>query len=303
MKRKAFSLLALLSITLLAIIAIQIPMRAQAAPAHPKPRGQQAHPVHFVYPGNHIFAGTGGNLQYGGGPVMGGTTHVYAIFWEPTGSTVSANYNSLITRYFNDVGGTGLYNNNSQYTDSNNNAPTTTSFAASWVDTAAYPSSTLLDADIQNEVTNALTTNNWTASIDNIFFVFTSAGENVCFDSAQTQCSFTTFCGYHSYFSTNTIYAVIPYIGGVQGCDPSTGPNNDDADSAINVVSHEQMEAATDPLLNAWTDSSGQEIGDKCNFTFGPTAADGSDATWNNDPYIVQEEWDNAQNGCAMSGP
>lgn len=37
-----------------------------------------------------------------------------------------------------------------------------------------------------------------------------------------------------------------------------------------NVTSHEQMESATDPLLNAWLDSQGQEIGDKCNFTFGP---------------------------------
>jgi transposase len=131
--------------------------------------------------------------------------------------------------------------------------------------------------------------------------LFTAQNETIC---SGSECSFTTFCGYHSTFGTNSIYAVVPYVGGVQGCDTASSPNNDnDADSAINVVSHEQMEAATDPLLNAWTDSSGQEIGDKCNFTFGPTASDGSNVNWNGNPYLVQEEWDNAQNGCVIAGP
>ena len=53
-----------------------------------------------------------GNVVYNGGPVMAGTMNVYAIFWEPA-NNVSANYNTLIKRYFNDVGGSPLYNNNS----------------------------------------------------------------------------------------------------------------------------------------------------------------------------------------------
>ena len=75
------------------------------------------------------------------------------------------------------------------------------------------------------------------------------------------------------------------------------------ADETINVTSHEQMEAATDPLLNAWLDSSGQEIGDKCAWTFGTTNADGSNVNWNGNPYLVQQEWDNAQSGCVLTGP
>ena len=50
-----------------------------------------------------------GNLQYHGGPVMGGTARAYAIFWEPGGSYVSSTYNSLILQYFGDVGGSSLY--------------------------------------------------------------------------------------------------------------------------------------------------------------------------------------------------
>ncbi|MBV9614922.1 MAG: hypothetical protein JO031_05610, partial [Ktedonobacteraceae bacterium] len=80
-------------------------------------------------------------------------------------------------------------------------------------------------------------------------------------------------------------------------------PNHSDADQTINVTSHEQMEAATDPLGNAWTDSSGNEIGDKCAWRFGPHNAGGGDVTWNGHNYIVQKEWDNKAGGCTLTGP
>ncbi len=53
------------------------------------------------------------------------------------------------------------------------------------------------------------------------------------------------------------------------------------ASQTINVTSHEEMEAASDPELNAWIDSSGQEIGDKCAWQFGPTNARSGDVTSN----------------------
>ena len=58
-----------------------------------------------------------GNVTYHGGPVMAGEMQVYAIFWEPAGSSVSPRYNHLLRRYFRDVGGSGLYANNRQYPD------------------------------------------------------------------------------------------------------------------------------------------------------------------------------------------
>ena len=57
------------------------------------------------------------------------------------------------------------------------------------------------------------------------------------------------------------------------------------------------MEVATDPLVNAWIDPAGAEIGDKCAWNFGGIA------TFNGHPYFVQKEWDNAINGCVMAGP
>ena len=67
---------------------------------------------------------------------------------------------------------------------------------------------------------------------------------------------------------------------------------------------HETGEMLTNPDLNAWYDSSGQETGDKCAWIFGPTNQYGGDVTWNGHTYEVQKEWDNhLSRGCVLSGP
>ena len=275
---------------ILAIVAMS-PLSVFAATKH--------HTPHFYQKGNARSLGS--NLRYFGGPVMYGTANVYAIFWEPTGR-VQSNYNSLIQRYFGDVNGSGLYHNNTQYHDSASRYPSAEHLSASWVDTSAYPRSPLLDGDIQNEVSHAQRAKGWSSSIHNIFFVFLQANENLCFDNTYTQCASNYFCAYHNYFGSSTIYTAMPYAASFS-CNPGTSPNHNDADQTINVTSHEQMEAATDPLLNAWYDSSGNEIGDKCAWIFGSLNSSGGDVTWNGHSYIVQKEWDNYRRGCVLSGP
>lgn len=239
------------------------------------------------------------NVTYHGGPEMVRTSADFAIFWEPTGSYVSSTYNSLILRYFGDVGGSALYHNNTQYHDRSGNYPDYSVLGGSWVDTAAYPSGTLSDAQIQAEVTHAQAVRGWrwTSDYDKIFFVFTAKGENICNGS---DCSFVNFCAYHSFFGTSTQYAAMPYTGtALSGCGVPYSPNNDiDADSTINTTSHEQMEAATDPHSNAWSDVWTDEIGDKCQGNY-----NGGNVTWNGHKYLVQEEWDNATSGCVLAGP
>ena len=243
------------------------------------------------------------NLLYHGGAVMGGTSRVYAIFWEPAGWFVSSTYNSLITRYFNDIGGSPLYHNNVQYRDSGGNLASNAVLAGTYVDRTPYPSNPISDAQVQVEVTHARAVNGWATSIHNIFFVFTARNESICI--SPSICSFTTFCGYHGFFGSGTIYAAMPYTGtSLGGCGVPASPNRDfDADSTINVASHEQNEAATDPYLDAWFDASGNEIGDKCNFNFGSILPSGGDVVFNGHPYMVQKEWDNLKGGCVLSGP
>ena len=302
MRKRVFPVFALLTLILAFVAMAVVPSNASAATTS----SSLHHKAHLLLKKdlrrhNNAVPFAGSNLTYNGGPVMGGTTNVFAIFWEPTGN-VSANYNSLIQRYFGDVGGSPLYNNNIQYTDSGGNFPSNAVLAGSWVDSSAYPESPLLDSDLQNEVTNAQNVNGWSSSINNVFFVFTEAGQDVCIDSTLSQCASNTFCAYHNVFGNNTIYAAMPYAASFS-CNPGSSPNNDDADQTINVTSHEQIEAATDPLLNAWFDSSGNEIGDKCAWTFGALDANGGDVNWNGNEYIVQQEWDNNVSGCVLSGP
>jgi hypothetical protein len=302
MRRRVFLTL-VLPMVMMALAALALtPMKAFAATSS----SATHHPAHFFWHSNarqpsRVKPAASNNLLYNGGPVQDGTTTVYAIFWEPT-NNVSTNYNSLIQRYFNDVGGSGLYHNNTQYTDSYGRYPSNTVLGGVWVDTASYPESPLLDSDIQNEVSRAESVKGWTSSLQHTFFVFTEANEDLCFDSTYSQCASNAFCAYHSYFGSNTIYAAMPYAASFS-CNPGSSPNNDDADQTINVTSHEQMEAATDPLLNAWYDSSGSEIGDKCAWIFGPLNSSGGDVIWNGNSYIVQEEWDNYVGGCVLSGP
>ncbi len=290
----------------LLLVTFAAPLTANASTT-----GATQHTAHFLshvvmqHPQNsQPFARfAGNNLTYHGGPVQAGTANIFAIFWEPTGD-VSARYHSLIQQFFGDIGATGLYHNNVQYTQSGGGSPSNARLAGTFVDNHAYPESPLLDSDIQNEVTHAQSVNGWTSAVNNIFFVFLQRNQDLCFDSTQSQCASNTFCAYHSTFGANTQYAAMPYAASFScRAGNQTEPNNDDADLTINVSSHEEIEAATDPLLNAWFDANGQEIGDKCNFNFGRRNSHNGDLTINGHTYEVQREWDNNRNGCVMSGP
>jgi len=318
MKKGFFSLLGLVAVVVIALM----PATSFAAPST---RAATSHKVHIFH--SHAqpskTALTSSNIPYNGGAVMASIIQVYAIFWEPPSSSVSANYNSLIERYFKDVGGSPLFKINKQYTAADPSIfPSNAVLAGTLVDTtSAYPRpSPLLDSDIQNEVTHAQSVKGWSSGTDTIFFVFTEKNEGLCVDSSQTSCTpdvtsstnTNSFCAYHGFFGLDTIYAAMPYAASPSfnfGCTTGgnlglagASPNNDDADQTINVTSLEQMEAATDPLLSAWIDNTNNvEIGDLCAFAFGPGNLQGADVLWNKNPYIVQQEWSNAISDCTLT--
>jgi hypothetical protein len=140
----------------------------------------------------------------------------------------------------------------------------------------------------------------WTGGTSKIFFLFTSSGEGSCFNS--TSCSYTQYCGYHSFFTNGSgqtvIYGNEPF-GDTAHCQVSgaPSPNNDPtADSAVTVLSHELAEAITDPLLNAWRGADvSHEIGDLCNFYYGYQSWDGglANAMYNGRFYLLQTEYSN----------
>lgn len=247
------------------------------------------------------------NMTWHNGPIMAGTVNVYAIYWEPKGLKVDANYNKLLNRYYGDVGGTGLYKILTQYKGSNG-TPGSAKLAGSWVDSSkkdAYPSGAILSpADILQEVQRAMKANKWSAGASNYFPVYTSEGAGSSVSGA---------CAYHT-ISNGIIYAHDVYPSGGCLAYASQSPNNCAAcDASISISSHEQFEAASDPDTSTgwfYQNTSG-EIGDLCTFgwqsgpQFGNLKYDNGKANqkWNGHFYIVQEEWNNAKTGCTQSGP
>jgi len=72
------------------------------------------------------------------------------------------------------------------------------------------------------------------------------------------------------------------------------------------VISHELEEATTDPDLNAWYDSKGNENADKCAWTFGATKPAPNGSKYNmalgGTNFLIQQNWVNASGGyCALS--
>jgi hypothetical protein len=264
--------------------------------------------------------GTSNNLQYNGGPVMHSDAN-YAIYWEPSGYSTSSTYKSIINGYFGNVAAaSGATNNNysvaTQYSDTAGKIAYSASNGGSAVDTDPYPSIGCLstsggpcisDAQLQTEVQKVVAAHGWPKGMNAMYFVYFPPNVTTCTDITSTECSGTVYCAYHSSLGSGSgtiLYANMPYDG-VSGCESGQAPNgNTAADSELNVTSHENIEAITDPLGTAWYDSSGQEIGDKCNFTFGSPLGGAPGAEYNEQissgNYYLQEEWSNAISGCAQ---
>ncbi len=266
------------------------------------------------------------NLLYNGGPVMHSDAN-YAIYWEPSGYSTSSTYKSIVNGYFSNVGSasgatTNVYALTTQYYDGSGNIAYSASTGPSIVDTDPYPASgctasvpCLTDAQLQTELSHVISTHALPTGLSTLYFIYTPAGVATCFSSAGTDCSSGgprfDYCAYHSNIGNGTsavLYAVMPYAG-VSGCSSGEYPNGDaGADSGLNVTSHENIEAITDPLGSAWFDSSGNEIGDKCAWTFGSQLGGSAGSEYNQSiasgSYWLQEEWSNATSSCVqrMSG-
>jgi hypothetical protein len=283
------------------------------------------------------FRSGSSNLTYHGGPVMH-ANQVYAVYWDPSASIDPA-YESTINRFFTDVAADGqngttpakttnVYFSDTQYYDSSTGNILYSSVFDSTraiVDTNAYPANgctdrytsvCLSDSQLQSELSKLISARGLPTGTGVAYFVFTPKGVGSC---AGSSCAFSYYCAYHSNFASGggqVLYANMPYANTVPAaCGSGQSPNGSggagDADSTLNVTSHEHNESITDPLGSAWFDRSGYENGDKCAWNFG--TALGSTSTTspsttkfnqliNGHPYYLQQEWSNAHSGCVLTG-
>jgi hypothetical protein len=290
---------------------------------------------------------THGPLLYHGGPVMRTGVTNTIILWKPAhlqngaATGYSAKYSSLAQQWFTDQPASPLYANNNQYyqgsspklyIQANNLLP-----GAIITDTDPFPTgqcthphtgvNCITNANIITELRHLVAVDHLTGGVNHEYFVLTSSGEGSCFGSScPGGASYVNYCAYHTYTTTTVggttdlVYANMPYPtdpGGSNCYYPigstahQTYPSGDtNADANVNLLSHEQYESVTDPLITGWYDMTGTagEIGDVCAWQFGGTYPSGGDIQINGHPYDTQSEGDNHNlalggTGCTYAGP
>ena len=104
------------------------------------------------------------------------------------------------------------------------------------------------------------------------------------------------YCAYHSVGTCHGVtvqFAFFFNLDGDPGCDPgdTTTGHSQGLAALANVSGHELSEARSDPANpGAWYDSSGEENGDKCAWTFNvPSVTFANGTKWK-----IQGEWSNA---------
>jgi hypothetical protein len=281
----------------------------------------------------------GCNLTYHGGSLVLGPHTTHVVYWEPPGSSVTANYHSLIERYLSDVAAdsgrvTNVYATDTQYNDSGSNfIQYQQTWAGSTTDTTAFPATPagcpttdgtltvptcLSQTQEATELDNFIQANGLPRGLNHIYFLVLPDNVETC-DDAFSFCGNVLdlgnrYCAYHSSFNISghglTLWANQPYIGFANGhCNSGTAsarPNGDVTDHELNVISHEHNETVTDPDGGGWFDVDGTgENGDKCNFDFGTKIATNTNGDYNqlinHNPYEIQREWSNAVTGCVLN--
>jgi len=244
----------------------------------------------------------GNGINYHGGPLILGGTHVYYI-WYGNWSGNSAT--TILTDFAGNIGGSPYFNINTTYYDgSNTHVSNIVTFGGAAFDSYSAGTS-LSDSAIQGVVSRAISSNALPKDTNGVYFVLTSA------DVTASSGFCTQYCGWHTSGTISGSDIKYSFVGNPDRCpsaceDQTTGPNgNAGADGMASIIAHELEEATTDPDLNAWYDTRGQENADKCAWTFGATyTVNGAAANMRlgSRDYLIQRNWVNAFGGyCALS--
>jgi hypothetical protein len=275
-------------------------------------------------------------VVYHGGSVMRNVT-VHTIFWAPAGyaftgapSAGTLGYEALLQQFFtdsaHDSGTAGnVFSVLGQYADGHGAGEYGISYraGADSIDaTDPYPTAghrcsspsgvtvCVTDLELQQEIDHLIQTRDRGArGLRNIWFVFLPPDVDTCL--AVAECATNSYAGYHSEFDLGhgpTIYVAVP--DPLIDATPSPGSDprgNPEAESSIDTVAHETVEAITDPVGTGWMDPNGGEVGDKCENGSQPGgplgyAPDGSpyNQVINGHEYLLQMMWDNSVSGCVQ---
>ena len=251
-------------------------------------------------------AGPGNGISYHGGPIMTGTKTIYYIWY---GNWSGNNASTVLNAFANGIGGSAYYNINSLYTNSSGGKVDNSAVFGGSTTVGYTYGTALTDANIQSIVADAINAGAFPLNTNAVYFVLT---DKTVTETSGSSGFCTSFCGWHTHGTINGADIKYSFVGNPDRCitacaDQSVSPNgNAGADGMASIVAHEFEEASSDPDLNAWYDTRGQENADKCAWTFGTTYTTGNGAKANMllgaRDFLIQRNWVNAAGGyCSMS--
>ena len=240
-------------------------------------------------------------MTYHNGSVLH-TNSTMAIFWGTQWNTPSFASDKItgLDQFFSGINNSSYARTALEYHD--NSAPITTSstYLGHVLDTTPAPNSELT---VDGAVAEACKITNNNPNPNAIYFIYTSTGAgNV------------NYCAWHSYGNCSNGDPIqvgyMPNITGIAGCDPVdhvTGHSQGLA-ALANVSAHELMESITDPRDGGWYDSSGNENGDKCAWSYPFSFSswlglNGISTLSNGSEFKLQMEWSNAAYLASTGAP
>lgn len=241
-------------------------------------------------------AGSSPDMSYHGGPILPSTT-VEAIWWGSSWPTYTGDEISGMDSWYKAVGGTSYAATVDEYTDTAGQSVTSSvTYQGHIVDGSSVPKH-LSTSAVLGEVCKVIT-----KPVANAYYP-------VYVDKARGGAN---YCAYHSWGAcggTPVEFGFFFKPDGDAGCNPDStvAGQSEGLQADANVSGHELSETRSDPNGNAWYDSSGEENGDKCAWTFGgPYVLLGSakwkiQGNWSNYDYDHNSGYANSsgQKGCA----
>lgn len=229
-------------------------------------------------------AGGGGgsvDMTFHGGTVLT-ANKTEAIFWgsQWTSASFAGDKITGLDSFFGGFGGSNYAATSSEYTGTNGQVTTSSTYLGHVIDSSAAPTKAL---SVTTAVAEAckITSNN--PDPNALYLIYTSTGAG-----------HVSYCAWHSYGNCSNgapvQVAYMPNIDGIGGCDPGdTWTTHSQGLAALgSVTAHELSETITDPRNGGWYDSSGGENGDKCSWVFAGVVTLKNSSKWK-----LQMEWSN----------
>jgi len=224
------------------------------------------------------------NLIDHGGPVIA-SANIYVIYWGNP-SDFPADFADGLSKFYEGFGNSSYANVLTQYL--RGAPPPTATLVGSASDTSAPPTR---PPKLKRIVKEACTFAGGNVDPNGIYVV-----------AASKSPLNANFCAWHNVGTCKGSKIAVVYLPNVDStCQiTSTDLNNysRNTQSIVNYAAHELAESMTDPQINAWLDSNGREVADKCETKFGPPVTLSNGSIWR-----VQEYWSNAAGKCLQSLP